>query len=42
MNDETFLNNDGKKFGGDAISYHRLFSYGTPFLSFAWAYKAIT
>jgi hypothetical protein len=28
MNDETFLSNDGKKFGGDALSYHMLFSHG--------------
>jgi hypothetical protein len=42
MNDETFLSNDGKKFGGDAISYHILFFDGTPFLLSPWAYKAIT
>jgi hypothetical protein len=43
MNDETFLSNDGKKFGGDALSYHMLFSDGTSFpFHRAWAYKAIT
>jgi hypothetical protein len=42
MNDETFLSNDGKKFGGDALSYHMLFSDGAPSFRRAWAYKAIT
>jgi hypothetical protein len=28
MNEETFLSNNGKKFGGDALSYHMLFSDG--------------
>jgi hypothetical protein len=32
MNNETFLSNDGKKFGGDALSYHMLFSDGWLFL----------
>jgi hypothetical protein len=42
MNDETFLSNDGKKFGGDALSYHMLFSDGASSFRRAWAYKAIT
>jgi len=25
MDDETFLSNNGKKFGGDTISYHTFF-----------------
>jgi hypothetical protein len=42
MNDETFLSNDGKKFGGDALSYHMLLSDGVPSSVPHWAYKAIT
>jgi len=41
MNDETFLSNDGKKFGGMRISYHR-FLRACTFLIAQRFYKAIT
>jgi hypothetical protein len=33
MDNETFLIDNGKKFGGDAISYHRFFRAGAFFIA---------
>jgi hypothetical protein len=32
MDDETFLRNNEKRFGGDALSYHTFFREGDVFL----------